>query len=266
MNLMKWQTGPRRVATQPRPKTCYKVYIFILIHTLKGYNQVHVFTNPISVMYRPIHTTFYSSNHESNKMTDPTKARSTPTKPKTVLQSLYVLLKDGIKSICLSIQYQSHFSHYIQNAIVANMNLMKWQNQPRTVAVQPRPRPCYRIHMLFRINTLKEWMQVHMFTNPISVLFWPLHTIFYSSTKYESIKYPTQPSPVAVQPRPRPIKRVNIFSLVNNPQRWNQFHMCITPIRVLFWHYIQNDIGANMNLIKMRDTPKRQSTPIKTQT
>jgi hypothetical protein len=137
-------------------------------------------------------------------MTDPTKARSTPTKPQTVLQSLYVLLKDGVKSICLSIQYQSRLGHYIQNAIVANMNLMKCQNQPRPVAVQPRPRPCYRVHMFFLIYTPKGWMQVHMFTNPISVLFWPLHTIFYSSTKYESTKYPTQQRPVAVQPRPRP--------------------------------------------------------------
>jgi hypothetical protein len=73
-------------------------------------------------------------------------------------------------------------------------------------------------------------MQLHMFTKPISVLFWPLHTIFYSSTKYESIKYPTQPRPVAVQPKPRPSYRVEMFFLIHTPKGWMQVHMFINPI------------------------------------
>jgi hypothetical protein len=123
MNLMKWQTQPRPVAPQPSPRPCYKVYMFLLIQTPKGWIQVHMFTNSISVSFWLLYTISYSSNHESNERTDPTKTSSIPTK---------------------------------------------------------RSR-CYKVYMLFLIYTPKGWIQVHMFTNPISVSFWLLHTISYSS-------------------------------------------------------------------------------------
>jgi hypothetical protein len=65
--------------------------MFFLIHTPKGWNQFHMFTNPISVICWPLHTILYSSKPESNKIIHPTKTSSTPTKTQTMLQSLYVL-------------------------------------------------------------------------------------------------------------------------------------------------------------------------------
>jgi hypothetical protein len=67
--------------------------MFFLQRTHKGWNQVHMFTNPISVSFWQLHTKFYSSKkHESNEITDATKSHSTPTtKTQTILQSLYVL-------------------------------------------------------------------------------------------------------------------------------------------------------------------------------
>jgi hypothetical protein len=58
---------------------------FLIVHNPKGWVQVHMFINPISVTFLRLPTIFYSSNHASNAMTDPTKSRSTPT------HSLYVL-------------------------------------------------------------------------------------------------------------------------------------------------------------------------------
>ena len=62
-----------------------------LIHTFKGWINVYMFTNPISVTFLRLPTKFYSSKYESNEMTDPTKTSSTPMKTQTMLQSLYVL-------------------------------------------------------------------------------------------------------------------------------------------------------------------------------
>jgi hypothetical protein len=121
-------TCPRAKAPPPRPIPSFRVHMFFLIHTTKGWTQVHMFINPILVLFGPLHSKWYRSKYESNEMTDPTKSRSISTKP----------------------------------------------------------RPCYRIHMFFLIHTPIGWIQVYIFTNPISVLFRPLHSIFYSSTKYES--------------------------------------------------------------------------------
>jgi hypothetical protein len=103
-----------------------------------------------------------------------------------ICSSSSILLKDGCKSICLSTQYQ------------------------------PRPRPCYRNYMFFHKHTPKGWMQVHMFINPTSVSVGPVPTIFDSSTKYESTKYPTQPRAVAVQPRPRTCKGLYVLPHKNS--------------------------------------------------
>jgi hypothetical protein len=170
MNLMKWQTHPRAKAPPSTPRPSYRVHMFFLIYTLKGWNQVHMFINPISDSFWPLHSKCYSCKYESNEMTEPTKSQSTSTKP----------------------------------------------------------RPCYRVHnMFFLIHTPKGWIQVHIFTKPISVSFRPLHPIFYSSTKYESIKYPTQPRPVAPQPRPRPCDRVHMFFLIHATKGWMKFHIFI---------------------------------------
>jgi hypothetical protein len=47
---------------------------------------------------------------------------------------------------------------------------------------------------LFLMHTPKGWIPVNMFTNPISVSIWPLHTIFDNSTKYESNDIPSYPT------------------------------------------------------------------------
>jgi hypothetical protein len=64
--------------------------LHVLLNAPKGWIQVHMFTNPISVTFLQLPTKFYSSNHESNEMTDPIKTSSTPTKTQTMLQSFHV--------------------------------------------------------------------------------------------------------------------------------------------------------------------------------
>jgi hypothetical protein len=96
-----------------------------------------MFTNPISVMFLQFPTKLFSSNNESNEMTDPTKTIST---------------------------------------------------------LQPRPRLCHKVHIFFLIHTSNGWIQVHMFTNPISVSFWPLHTIIFTSTKHVESNVITHPT------------------------------------------------------------------------
>jgi hypothetical protein len=59
-------------------------YYYIMESSLHG-------TDPISVHFWPLHTTFYSSEHESNKIMVPTMTSNTPTKTQNLLQRLYVL-------------------------------------------------------------------------------------------------------------------------------------------------------------------------------
>jgi hypothetical protein len=65
--------------------------MLFLLHTPKGWNQVHMFTNLISVSFWQLHTKLYSFKHESNEIKDATKSHSTTTKTQTMLQSVYVL-------------------------------------------------------------------------------------------------------------------------------------------------------------------------------
>ena len=95
-NLMKGPRRQRPVTPQPRPRPCYKFYMFFLIHTTTGQNQIIMYTDPISVHLLPItswHGKIYSSTQLCNEMTDPTENSSNPTKTQTVLQSLYVVSK-----------------------------------------------------------------------------------------------------------------------------------------------------------------------------
>jgi uncharacterized membrane protein YfhO len=64
---------------QERPRTCNKVYIFFLIPYPKGWNQVLMGTDQISIQFWPLHTTFYSFDYESNEMMDPTMISNNPT-------------------------------------------------------------------------------------------------------------------------------------------------------------------------------------------
>jgi hypothetical protein len=100
--------------------------------------------------------------------------------------------------------------------------------QPRAVAPQSRPRPCYKVHMFFLKYMPKGWMQVHMFTNSISVLFY--------SSKHESTERQrhTQPRAVAPQPSHRPCYKVHMFFLIYTPKGWTQVHMFTNPISVTF--------------------------------
>jgi hypothetical protein len=52
---------------------------------------MHMFIGPTLDQFRPLHTQIHTLTQLSNKMTDPTKTSSTPTKSNTVLQSLYIL-------------------------------------------------------------------------------------------------------------------------------------------------------------------------------
>ena len=90
---------------------------------------------------------------------EPTKTSTTPSKTQTRLQSLYVLSKNT---------YFLWF-HTITYVIT--------ENQPRLVPPQARPRQCYKVFMFsLVVHTRPVWNQVHMFTGPISVWFWPLPT------------------------------------------------------------------------------------------
>jgi hypothetical protein len=62
---------------------------------------------------------------------------------------------------------------------------MKSRTSPRALVPQPGPRPRYSVDMFFLIHAPKEWIQIRMYTNPMSVSFWPFQTIFYSF-KHES--------------------------------------------------------------------------------
>ena len=53
-NLMKGPRRQRPVTPQPRPRPCYKFYMFFLIHTTTGQNQIIMYTDPISVHLLPI--------------------------------------------------------------------------------------------------------------------------------------------------------------------------------------------------------------------
>ena len=105
--------------------------MFFVLQTPKGWNQVHICTDPISVSFWQLHTKFYSSKkHESNEITDETKSHSTPTKTKTVLQPLYVLpctYYEGmeLEEICLLAKYQPSSGHYIELSIVQKLVLVK---------------------------------------------------------------------------------------------------------------------------------------------
>jgi hypothetical protein len=91
MHESKGMRDPTKTSsTHPRPRICFKVYMFFGIHTPKAWIQVHMFINPIAVSFWPLHTIFYHSDHESNERTNPTKTSSTPSKTQTELQSLYV--------------------------------------------------------------------------------------------------------------------------------------------------------------------------------
>ena len=112
------------------PTPCYKVYLFFLIHTTKGWCKTIMSIGlKLGKLWR-LHRKLYSS-------------------------------RDGSSS----------------------------QITEAPTAVAPQPTTCYKVYMFFLINTTKGWVHLHIFTNPISVSFWPLHTcILYSSTKYESMK------------------------------------------------------------------------------
>jgi hypothetical protein len=71
MNLMKWQIKPRPVAPQPRPRACYKVHMFLLIHGFKSH-RLPTHYQSCSGHY------ILSCKHESIDITDPTKTRPRP--------------------------------------------------------------------------------------------------------------------------------------------------------------------------------------------
>ncbi len=91
---------------------------------------------------------------------------------------LYLLLEDGIKCICLLTLYQSSSDHYILKYVVPHNNLRKQQTQPRLViAPQASTTLGNKVYILFLLPTIRGWNQMHMFTDPISVQFCPLHTL-----------------------------------------------------------------------------------------
>jgi hypothetical protein len=49
MTLMKLWTQPRAVAPQPKPRGCYKVCMFFIMLTPKGWNHLHMYTSTMSV-------------------------------------------------------------------------------------------------------------------------------------------------------------------------------------------------------------------------
>jgi hypothetical protein len=55
MSLVKERAQPRAVAPQPRARQRYKVCMFFLKHTAKGWNQSLMFTNPILVQFWPLY-------------------------------------------------------------------------------------------------------------------------------------------------------------------------------------------------------------------
>jgi hypothetical protein len=85
-----------------------------------------------------------------------------------------------------SAQYQASSGHCIGYSIVTVTNLEKEWTQPTEVQIKPRSTPCYLINTQSTLQSLfvvlntytpKGWKEVHMFTNPITVWFRPLHTI-----------------------------------------------------------------------------------------
>jgi hypothetical protein len=116
---------------------------------------------------------------------------------KLMLSSSCILLKDGVKGICLWAQYQSCSGHHMENPIVL-VDASSKKKVLAAIATQPRPTLYYKVGIVFLVHTIKGWCQSFMSMCPISVQFWPLHSKFYKSSQI------MDPTAVATKPRPTP--------------------------------------------------------------
>jgi hypothetical protein len=90
--MKEWTQPQKAVASQPRLRPCYKVYMFYLIPSPKGWNpQQTMSSKQILGWLRPAHRQFYSYIKKSSEIIDTTNSNSIPTKTQTVLHSLYVV-------------------------------------------------------------------------------------------------------------------------------------------------------------------------------
>jgi hypothetical protein len=82
------RTNPTKtsIAPHPSPRPCYKVLMFFLMQSPKGWIQVHMVINPIRTMNLVLLYQIYI-----NEIRVPTKNRSPPFNTQIVLQSLFVL-------------------------------------------------------------------------------------------------------------------------------------------------------------------------------
>jgi hypothetical protein len=98
---------------------------------------------------------------------------------------------DSSPHVCQpNISLLAAITYYVLSLVPPNMNQSKLPTQPRPVA----PKPCYkRVYLFFLIYTPKGCIQVHMFTNAISVMFLELPTKLYSSKReYNEMTNPTK--------------------------------------------------------------------------
>jgi hypothetical protein len=87
---------------------------------------------------------------------EPTKTSITPTKTWAVLQSIYDVLPNSYYLSMESNPYVYRHNIYLVLAIAylvivnsRHTSLRKQWNQPRPVAPQARPEPCYKVYMMF---------------------------------------------------------------------------------------------------------------------
>jgi hypothetical protein len=156
-NLRRPWNQPRPVSPQPRSGPCYKVHMFFLIHTSKG--RIPTLMSPgliISIYFRPSYTwiIYFPTQIQGNNGTNQDRYHLNQAQDlaaKFLCSFRYILLKDGIQSLCLPASYLSISGHYMHNYIVPiwSENLRKKWNSPT------RPGPCYKVYRFFLIHPIK---------------------------------------------------------------------------------------------------------------
>jgi hypothetical protein len=115
--------------------------------------------------------------------------------------------------------------------------------------------------MIFLVSTTTGWNQMHLFTDPISIQFWPLHSNLVQHNHLR--KHQTQPRLIAPQSSPRAGYKVCMLFLVPTTTGWNQMHMLTDPISIQFW-LLQTKIYSSTKEYKETiDSTKTNSTPSK---
>jgi hypothetical protein len=101
----------------------------------------------------------------------------------------YILLEDGLKTLCLSAQYQASSGHYIGNSIVLDGSATIQITEPIAVAPQSRPTSCYKVYLFFLMHTtIKDGVEVLFLSAQYQASSGQNYRTFYSYRKGALVK------------------------------------------------------------------------------